>query len=90
MGNRNRRRQSSRGSAQSVDFAIAQLFRRECSRCGSEMLHWFSGSEAPAAMGAGEAGAMLAQMPRHERARAACWRCLTCGEAGAFGSTVFG
>lgn len=90
MGNRRKPRRAPRSSSLLVDFAVAQLFRSECSPCGSRMLHWFTGAEAPGVMGAREAGGMLALMPRNERSRAACWRCLACGEAGAFGDTKFG
>jgi hypothetical protein len=89
MGNRPKTRRAGRTTL-SVDFAVAQLFRSECSQCGSGMLHWFTGAEAPAVMGAREAGGMLALMPRNERLHAACWLCLSCGEAGAFGDSAFG
>lgn len=68
-----------------VDLALAQLFRRECSDCGSERLRWFVGADADNVLGSARAEAMLVQMPSEWRAAADCWVCLRCGESGAFG-----
>jgi hypothetical protein len=90
MGNRRRPRGLPRSSTSVMDFAIAQIFRSQCSQCGSGMLQWFTGAEAAALMGARESAEMLALLPRSERAGAACWRCLSCGGAGAFGDSTVG
>ncbi|GAA3531959.1 hypothetical protein GCM10022263_20620 [Nocardioides daeguensis] len=34
-----------------VDLALAQLFRRECSDCGSQRLRWFVGADADSVLG---------------------------------------
>lgn len=94
MSNR-RRAQRSRGFRQSplfgqdaepgIDFALAQLFRRECPDCEWAVLRWFVGSEAAADLGLGAAAALLRHLPVEDHRTAECWQCARCGAAGAFG-----
>lgn len=69
---------------------MAQMFRRECSACGSGLLRWFTGHEARDLLGVAVAAQLLDALPRSEAREAACWECLRCGEAGAFGSLQWG
>lgn len=86
----NRRRAGSQKREPGVDFALVQMFRRECSSCGSSVLRWFTGSEAAEVLGVGVAARILDTMPRSRARNAACWTCLRCGEAGAFGPVEWG
>jgi len=68
-----------------LDFAVAQLFRDSCSRCGYGHIQWFRGFEAPALIGETAAIELLSWLPPVEAMKTACWYCPMCGECAAFG-----
>ena len=70
-------------------LALAQVFRRSCTACGSEGLRWFGGREFATT---GEGRAMLADvvassaghLSMRDALNGEVWVCRGCGELGVF------